>query len=189
MQTSHAQLPSGQAGTDHGHEVHYYEESGFLIRRVADFLAPGIAAGEAVVMIATPKHADLIEDELRARGADVDQAREAGAFIALDAVDTLKQFMDGDRPDQKRFIGVVGSAIERGRKQAKAPIVRAFGEMVAVLWSQGRPKAALALEELWNDLLGHRAFSLMCGYPIDVLTQEDLTKISERHTAAFAAAD
>lgn len=187
MLTEHA--PGGPGPTNQDHEVHYYDESRILVRRVADFLAPGIVGGEAVVMIATPKHADLIELELRARGIDLDRARETGSFVALDAVATLKQFMEGDRPDQKRFAGVIGTTIDRTRSQATVPAVRAFGEMVAVLWAQGRPKAALALEDLWNDLLGHHPFSLMCGYPAPTLGPEDRSSISERHTAAFAAAD
>jgi len=50
--------------------------------------------------------------------------------------------------------------------RAKFPIVRAFGEMVAVLWERDQREAAIELEELWNELLGHHPFSLMCGYPL-----------------------
>lgn len=187
MKTEPTTVRSDLGASGRGHEVHFYEESGFLVRRVADFLAPGIVAGEAVVMIATPKHTDLIEAELRGRGADVDQARAAGTFVTLDAVETMKQFMNGDQPDQRRFIGVVATAIEGARKQASVPIVRAFGEMVAVLWAQNRPQAALALEDLWNDLIGHHPLALLCGYPVDQLAQTDRTAISQRHTTRLAS--
>jgi len=37
-----------------------------------------------------------------------------------------------------------------------------------VLWSNSQFSAAMALEELWNDLLQGTKFSLFCSYPIDV---------------------
>ncbi len=167
----------------HGHEVQYYEHSRFLVDRVVDFLAPGIVAGEAAVVIATPKHADLIDVELAARGIDLDEVRRDGRLIGLDAVKTLSEFMEGDRPDRGRFVGVVGGTLERARRQAPVPIVRAFGEMVAVLWAHGRPSAALAVEDLWNDLLGHHPISLLCGYPLPGLSEADVQHVTARHTA------
>jgi signal transduction histidine kinase len=46
-----------------------------------------------------------------------------------------------------------------------APIV-AFGEMVALLWAEGKCEAALRLEQLWNELARRHTFSLRCGYPM-----------------------
>jgi anti-sigma regulatory factor (Ser/Thr protein kinase) len=43
--------------------------------------------------------------------------------------------------------------------------VRAFGEMVAVLWEAGDVLAAIELEKLWNELADELPFSLLCGYP------------------------
>jgi signal transduction histidine kinase len=44
--------------------------------------------------------------------------------------------------------------------------VRAFGEMVALLVAAGNPRAALALEALWNELQQTHAFTLVCAYPL-----------------------
>jgi hypothetical protein len=43
-----------------------------------------------------------------------------------------------------------------------------------VLWAQGRPNAALAVEDVWNNLLGHHPFSLLCGYPVTGLADADV---------------
>jgi hypothetical protein len=40
-----------------------------------------------------------------------------------------------------------------------------FGEMVALLWAEGKKEAALEVEALWNDALNDRAFHLHCAYP------------------------
>lgn len=178
-------MPADLGASDRGHEVTYYEHSQFLIDRVSDFLAPGITAGEAVVIVATPRHTDLIEQELIRRGIDLTAARRDGSFVGLDAVQTLKQIMTDGRPDPVLFATVVGGAIEMARARAKAPIVRAFGEMVAVLWARGRPDAALVLEDIWNDHLGHHPFSLLCGYPQPGLKPEDIDEVNARHTSTL----
>jgi DcmR-like sensory protein len=52
-----------------------------------------------------------------------------------------------------------GAAGQHGRP------VRAYGEMVALLWDAGLVNAAVELEEMWNSLGAQCAFSLFCGYP------------------------
>jgi hypothetical protein len=43
--------------------------------------------------------------------------------------------------------------------------VRAYGEMVALLWAEGNVNGAIQLEKLWNDMGKIRDFSLFCAYP------------------------
>jgi anti-sigma regulatory factor (Ser/Thr protein kinase) len=57
--------------------------------------------------------------------------------------------------------------------------VRAFGEMVALLWGAGNVKAAMALESLWNDLAASRQFSLLCAYPTSALRVAGLAVVNE----------
>jgi hypothetical protein len=42
--------------------------------------------------------------------------------------------------------------------------IRAYGEMVDVLWKAGQTDAAITLEMLWNSLASKHPFSLLCGY-------------------------
>jgi PAS domain S-box-containing protein len=44
--------------------------------------------------------------------------------------------------------------------------VRAFGEMVDLLWRDGRRRAAIELEHLWNEASAIHSFSLLCAYAI-----------------------
>ena len=89
--------------------------------------------------------------------------------------------IDG-RPDRARFADLVGTAVARA--QDGHPRVRAFGEMVGLLWSDGKHEAAIALEELWNELLGHQPFALMCSYPARQFAFGGslLARIVEAHT-------
>jgi len=95
-----------------------------------------------------------------------------GQYIALDADETLSKFMVDGRPDERRFAEVIGSLIGRAANDGGRP-VRAFGEMVALLWAEGRHEAAIRLEELWNDLAKSQSFSLMCAYPIAGFDHEE----------------
>jgi DcmR-like sensory protein len=180
-------LMSDLASSESGHVVQFYEQSTYLIDRVAAFIAPGLGAGEAAIVIATPPHREMIGVQLGARGIDVAQARSQGSYVDLDAADTMAKFMIDGRPDRARFIRVIGDMITQARPKAQFPIVRAFGEMVALLWAQGRQEAAIDVEELWNQLLGHHPFSLMCGYPIEGLGDPDSPTVRQMmasHTKA-----
>jgi hypothetical protein len=58
-----------------------------------------------------------------------------------------------------------------------------FGEMVSVLWDEGKKDAALQLEALWNDALRERAFHLHCAYPrLGFINDGDETAVCGAHT-------
>lgn len=65
--------------------------------------------------------------------------------------------------------------------------VRAYGEMVALLWNQGLVTAAIELESLWNGLGRAEAFSLFCAYPlgsvVDPARSSALAEVCGKHAA------
>ena len=142
------------------HAVQFYENEEFLSSAVGNFLSDGIKAGEPVLIIATEEHRDAFVSELQRRGRTWDPS----CMRLLDARNTLDLFMDGDVPDEQRFREYVGGPIqELGRRHGQ---VRAYGEMVDLLWRSGSRDGALRLEELWNNLAATHSFSLMCAYPM-----------------------
>ena len=149
------------------HSVHFYDRPSSLIDRVCEFVREGFRGGDAAIIICTPEHLQSVDGCLGARGFDIAALRASGQYVALDAAQTLAEFMVAGWPDRRRFSDVVGGQLLR--THATYPRVRAFGEMVALLWAQGQSRAALELEDLWNELLGHHPFSLMCAYSLDVL--------------------
>jgi hypothetical protein len=146
------------------HAAKFYETESSLYDTVANFLTEGFAAGQPAILVATPIHTEAIERLLGDRLIDVPRARRTGDLVVLDAEDTLGTFMISGRPDAELFEFHVGNILEqvlRGRRNAH---VRAYGEMVDVLWKQGLADAAVELEILWNKLALKYAFSLLCGY-------------------------
>jgi hypothetical protein len=57
-----------------------------------------------------------------------------------------------------------------GGVRARYPTIRAFGEMVDILWQRGHRVGAQHLEALWNESLRSQGFSLYCAYSIDPLS-------------------
>ena len=152
----------------HGHVVQFYAEDAALLDSIARFIATALEAGDTAVVIATQAHRDGLRQRLADRGLDVEGAIRRGHFMALDAADTLSKFMRDGSVDPRAFTNVVGGVFDRARAVAGVGPrrVAAFGEMVALLWAEGNPEAAIQLEQLWNDLAQTHSFSLRCAYPI-----------------------
>jgi len=61
----------------------------------------------------------------------------------------------------RRTLGQILTDLRRGREHCT---IRAYGEMVDLLWKEGREAAAIRLETLWNQLGSTHDFGLLCGY-------------------------
>jgi PAS domain S-box-containing protein len=55
--------------------------------------------------------------------------------------------------------------------------MRAFGEMVAVLWNDGKEAAAIRLEELWEDAIHELPVQLLCAYPIQSMNGQSKSRL------------
>jgi len=86
--------------------------------------------------------------------------------VPLDAAETLARITSDGWPDPVKFGEIVGGTVGRAAAVSPAGHVVAFGEMVALLWAEGRRDAAIRLEELWNELAKSHSFALLCAYPI-----------------------
>jgi hypothetical protein len=148
------------------HAVQFYGNDDELFNTVGTFLSEGLVSRHPAVVIATPPHRLAIEKALEHRMIDVERARHLGDLVLLDAEDTLATFMVDGVPSAAVFKKAMGDVIEQTLRGRERTPVRAYGEMVDVLWKQGKTAAAVRLEVLWNDLASTHVFSLLCGYAI-----------------------
>jgi PAS domain S-box-containing protein len=146
------------------HFVQFYKDDGFLVQAVSQYIADGFRGDERALVIATPAHVAAVNASLRAAGLDVAALERTGQYLTRDAADTLAEIMLDGMPDPRRFEKVIGAPVAFGT--AGHGKLRAFGEMVALLWSAGNTAAATRLEELWNELGERHVFSLFCAYPM-----------------------
>lgn len=158
----------------------YADEEAFL-DSLGAFVGTGLRERQAVIVIATPGHLAALVARLTRVGHHVTRAFMEDGLIALDAEETLAQFMVNGWPDAERFARVMNPVIARARRGGRD--VRAFGEMVALLWSRERYAATLRLEELWNQLLATEDFPLFCAYPRACLDKGEPESINDIHAA------
>ena len=92
--------------------------------------------------------------------------------------------MVGDSPDPDLFEEHIGGLVGRAVGGRPRTVVRAFGEMVDVLWQDGHADAAIRLEILWNKLATKYGFALLCGYSMGNFYKkaEQFQEICQQHT-------
>src|SRR5450755_2686529 len=172
----------------HTHTVQFYGEDGFLLDELGHYIGTALVAGDTTVVIATESHRNALALRLQSSGVNTGKAMEQGRYIALDAALTLEQFMVDGQPDADLFQEVVGAILAHAVTVAKgkSPHISAFGEMVALLSEQGKPEAAIRLEQLWNDLTQLYPLALHCAYPMRGFDRENqgelLLKICAEHS-------
>jgi DNA-binding NarL/FixJ family response regulator len=162
-----AQASNSPSVRERQHVVQFYAHDSQLLDNLFTLFKKTLSAGESGVAVMTNAHRMSLEARLNMQGVDTSEATKKGRFVLLDAEETLGEFMDADGPNRDRFVERVGRVIRMAENAALAknkPVV-VFGEMVAVLWAQGKYQAAIRLEELWNELILAHSFYLCCAYP------------------------
>ena len=148
----------------HFHAVQFYKDDDSLITIVAKFLAEGFTQYQPAVVIATPEHRSALEEALAARQLDVKRMRQLGDLVVLDAREVLETVIVDGVPHARLFNHVVGTVLGQVARIHPNRTIRAYGEMVNVLWKDGMTAAAIRLETLWNELAKSHDFKLLCGY-------------------------
>ena len=186
---------AGRAESVAEHFVSFYQEDSHLYKSVGRFLQEGLECGDGIVVVATPEHREGIEGALRDAGLEVASARERGDLTLLDAQETLSRFVVGDLArgmvDADAFERVIGGVVDRAASGVVRRRVRAYGEMVALLFKQGNVEATAELEELWNRLALSYDFRLCCAYAISdfdrAAHREPFQRICGLHTHVVPA--
>lgn len=184
----------GDDSSDSGrreHIVRLYEDDQSLCHTVADFLVDGLAHGEPCVVIATRGHLAGIVEELSRRGHDCEALEKNGRLVKVDARETANRFAPGAHLDEDVSRRVLGDLVRKMTASGDRPVV-AYGEIVDLLWKDRKPRAAVRLEQIWNDLLNEHAIRLLCGYSAKMFGSEDrvlLEMICREHSVCVPSDD
>ncbi len=165
------------------HLVQIYENDKIFLDTLEGFTGSGFLADETVVVIATSGHLEALNERLFSQGFDVNKLISLNQYVPIDAHNLLSVFLVDDRIDEKIFDSFVSGLIDHARLRNGK--VRAFGEMVAILWERSLYAATIQLEKLWNQLHARSEFTLFCAYPKIGFTQsagESIHTVCEQHT-------
>jgi hypothetical protein len=149
------------------HFAQLHRDPQALTDAVTLYLETGLRRGNGVIVIATPSHIDLFLARLREHDIDPGRFLKNGQLELHDAELTLNKFMCNDVPIWEEFRRAIGAVFDRVQAFGRGT-TRAYGEMVNVLWQEGKQGAAIALEDYWNELARLYPFSLFCSYMLDV---------------------
>ena len=158
-----------------------------LVERAGSHIAGALGSGAIALVLAAPPRARAFAAWLTAADVELEAAVADGTYVALDAHEMLQRLLVDGEPDAGRFDDSIGTLVRAAAATGRP--VCAYGEMVALLWDEGRVNAAIKLEELWNELSARTPFSLFCSYPSTAVTSEDHAGLVSRvcclHTAVI----
>jgi len=150
-----------------GHLVQLYQDEDFFGEAVSHFAASGLAQGDAVILVATGAHWELLADCLTGKGLDVVALRHHGQLLLLDADAALPTFLVRTLPDAPTFKALARATIAQARAGSRSGRVRWWGEMVNVLFVNGNGRGSTRLEELFDEVAHEEAIAIFCSFLMD----------------------
>ena len=148
------------------HVVQLYRDDRVLVDAVSLFAIAGLGKGESVILVATLDHIEAVEERLRRAGLDTGELVRWGQLSVFNAAHLMEGFIVDGRPDDAAFREIAGTLATRARRASRTGRVRAYGEMVNLLWRTNLAAAA-RLEQLWNGVIEEHGLSLFCAYAVE----------------------
>lgn len=152
------------------HLLQIYENESVFLNTLEGFVKNGFLSGDSVVVLATLEHIEALELRLQFKGFDLEGLRKKNIYFPFDAASALEKFMVNDWPDEALFRRFIRGILNRVKQEGR--LVRAFGELVVLLWQQGNHGATVRLEHLWHQLIEEEKLKLFCAYPKSGFTQD-----------------
>lgn len=136
------------------HAVMLADDDASRLVEARRFVRPVIEDGGVALIIGGPDLVSAFREDPDSKLRD--------RTITVDAQHCLESVDGPDGLEKPRFRQVIGDllALAKRRGNGRLAIV---GEMVALLWQQGRIGDALVMEQFWSNLLEDEI--LLCSYP------------------------
>lgn len=149
------------------HIALFYRDDELLARCVAWWASASLVLKGGAILIGRPDKLSRIRRELARVGVDVDGHVEAGRLVLADAEEVLSRFHGPEGPQREAFRAALDERLARVRVASSSGEVRAWGEMVDLLWERGERSACCRLESLWGEVLDSRDLHLLCSYRVE----------------------
>ena len=117
-----------------------------LLENISRYAREGLKSGEGVFLIAAQHRNDAVARRLEELGIDAEAAMHEGQLSLVDVRQALAGFTRDGQPDWERFQSTIGATMRESKARIRNGVIRAYGEMVGVLWESGQFAAAIRLE-------------------------------------------
>lgn len=155
----------------------FYDHDAEIVSAVAAYAHEGLQAGDTILIIVTQDHRMAISASLSDLGIDCAALTQSGRLRLRDARTTLDSHRSDGRLELVGFEEDLRAEVVSATKDGTR--LRAFGEMVTLLWEEGSVSGALHLETLWKDVIADHDVGLLCAYPTALLASAGLSDIRE----------
>src|SRR5450432_2940735 len=147
------------------HIVYPYTDESQIVDAVSLLASVGFRRGEGVLLIMASIHCGPIRQRLEAQGFNLTELEASGKLVCEDAADLLSSFMVDGIVDEDKFKKTIIGMIQKAKigEGGRARPVRAFGEMVDLLWRTDR-QTTERLEELLNEVMERQSVRILCAY-------------------------
>jgi len=147
------------------HIVYPYTDACQIVDAVSLFATAGFRRGEGVLLIMASIHCGPIRQRLEGQGFNLAELEASGKLVCEDAGDLLSTFMADGKVDEHEFKTTIIAMIQKAKtgECGRGRPVRAFGEMVDLLWRTNR-QTTERLEELLNEVMEDQGVRLLCAY-------------------------
>ncbi len=173
------------------HALQFYAGDGPLLDSLVRFISTALEEGDSVFVLATPVHMDGIAERLRVQGVDMSSAAKKGRYVTVDAFQVLARLTVDGKPSRvcfDEFIREVFMPLEAAA-ESRPKRVAVCGEVVSLLWADGKAEAAIEMEHFWNELAERVCCRLRCFYPIaafsDTAQNELFLKLCAEHASVI----
>ena len=126
------------------------------------YIMDGLSNDEAVIAIAKTALRKAVMSNLYTLGFDMQTLKNRDQVRFFDAEFLLSDLLLDGVLEEQAFQVFVVSPVQAAKLKYRK--VRAFGEMVDILWQNGQHNSAIQLEELWNNLCKEEDLKLLCTY-------------------------
>jgi len=171
------------------HTVQFHADDSRYLDEVSRMVGATLRSGEPVVIVTSEATRNGVAERLEARQMNLAMLAERGQYIAQDSGRALSQVMNGGRPDRERIAEMIHGLDRLRLYGLHGPRDRLtlFGDMTVALCRKGDFEAALALEQIWDELTRELPFFTVCSYPLDCFEHADarhqLSHVCAHHSA------
>jgi hypothetical protein len=150
------------------HALQFYAGDDSLPDSLARFIGTALGAGDSCFVLATQAHMDGIAERLRVLGVDTSTAAKKGRYVTVDAFQVLARLTVNGKLSRVRFDEFIREVFKplEAAAESRPKAVAVCGEVVSLLWADGKAEAAIELEHFWNELAERVCCRLRCFYPI-----------------------
>jgi hypothetical protein len=166
--------------------LQFYDEVAPLVAELTRAMCVALDQGHAVFCAVSDTTRLMFEDQLTKRGVDVSDARARGQYVCLDGAEVLSEIVHRGRPDPSRFHDVVGWEVKS--LVTEYPGVWMYGELAAIMWSQGHERGAIELDRLWTSIAESEPVVLCVAFPVEALSWPIVIKALQAEVAEHVRA-